>query len=105
MKTLNFDLGRPLSLHFLRRYSKAGDVTAEHHTFAKMALEASFVEYRVAHILPSKMAAAALLLGLRTIDGWLIFTIGSCFSPGPDSKTFFASIEDTLKFQPIRAVT
>ena len=70
LKVLKFDLGRPLSLHFLRRYSKAGDVTADHHTFAKMAMEAAFVEYRVAHVLPSKMSAAALLLALRTIDGW-----------------------------------
>ena len=27
LKRLNFDLGRPLPLHFLRRYSKAGEVS------------------------------------------------------------------------------
>jgi len=67
LKALNFDLGRPLGLHFLRRNSKAGDVSAEQHNFAKFALEASFTEYSLSHILPSKLAAAALLLALRVM--------------------------------------
>jgi Cyclin, C-terminal domain len=71
LNTLDFHLGRPLSLHFLRRNSKAGDVSAEHHNFAKFAMEAALTEYSLAHIMPSKMAAAALLLGLRIIDGGL----------------------------------
>ena len=35
LATLNFDLGRPLPLHFLRRASKAGGVEAATHTLAK----------------------------------------------------------------------
>ena len=35
LNTLNFDLGRPLPLHFLRRASKAGGVEAATHTLAK----------------------------------------------------------------------
>merc|ERR1712096_201685 len=39
LATLNFDLGRPLPIHFLRRASKAGGVEATTHTLAKYALE------------------------------------------------------------------
>ena len=35
LAALNFDLGRPLPLHFLRRASKAGGVEAATHTLAK----------------------------------------------------------------------
>ena len=35
LNSLNFDLGRPLPLHFLRRASKAGGVEAATHTLAK----------------------------------------------------------------------
>ena len=69
LKVLSFDLGRPLGLHFLRRNSKAGDVSADHHNLAKLALEAAFTEYSMAHVLPSTMAAASLMLALRVIDG------------------------------------
>ena len=37
LSVLNFDLGRPLPLHFLRRASKAGSVEAITHTLAKYA--------------------------------------------------------------------
>jgi cyclin B len=65
---LTFNLGRPLSINFLRRNSKAGDVSAEHHNLAKLALEASFTEYEMATVMPSVMGAASLLLALRVID-------------------------------------
>ena len=35
LSVLNFNLGRPLPLHFLRRASKAGGVEAATHTLAK----------------------------------------------------------------------
>ncbi len=69
LKALDFNLGRPLSLNFLRRSSKAGDVSADHHNLAKFALEASFAEYTLSHVDPSRLAAASLLLALRVIDG------------------------------------
>ena len=45
LKALNFDLGRPLSIHFLRRNSKAGDVAAEHHNFAKVKMHFVDISY------------------------------------------------------------
>ena len=60
-----FDLGRPLPLHFLRRNSKAGNVDALTHTLAKYAMELTLVDYKMAHIKPSVIAAAALALSLK----------------------------------------
>jgi cyclin B len=46
LAALNFDLGRPLPLHFLRRASKAGGVDATTHTLAKYIVELSLGVYR-----------------------------------------------------------
>merc|ERR1719425_47230 len=39
LNTLNFNMSRPLPLHFLRRNSKAGDVDVLQHTVAKYLVE------------------------------------------------------------------
>ncbi|NP_001154932.1 cyclin B [Nasonia vitripennis] len=62
IKTLEFSFGRPLPLHFLRRYSKAGKALPVHHTLAKYFLEQCLVHYEVCHHPPSLIAAAALYL-------------------------------------------
>merc|ERR1712002_1315894 len=64
LSTLNFNLGRPLPLHFLRRNSKAGDVDILQHTLAKYIIEICQVEYDMAHIAPSQVAASSLYLSL-----------------------------------------
>jgi len=76
LTVLKFGLGRPLPLHFLRRYSKAGDVDILQHTLAKYLVELSQVEYDLAHLNPSHLSAAALFLSLLllspegTLDVW-----------------------------------
>ncbi|ESO02125.1 hypothetical protein HELRODRAFT_106476 [Helobdella robusta] len=69
MKSLDFQLGRPLPIHFLRRFSKAGEVEGETHNLAKYFMEMILVEYDMVHYPPSKIAAAALLLSKLTIEG------------------------------------
>jgi len=64
LSTLNFALGRPLPLHFLRRNSKAGDVDILQHTLAKYIIEICQLEYDMAHIPPSQLAASSLYLSL-----------------------------------------
>lgn len=68
LAALGFELGRPLPLHFLRRNSKAGNVDALTHTLAKYAMELTLVDYKMAHIKPSIIAAAALALSLKVLD-------------------------------------
>lgn len=64
LSALNFAVTRPIPLHFLRRYSKAGDVDILQHTLAKYLIELSQLEYDMAHISPSLIAAAGLYLSL-----------------------------------------
>lgn len=68
LEALAFELGRPLPLHFLRRNSKAGNVDALTHTLAKYAMELTLVDYHMAHVKPSMVAAAALALSLKVFD-------------------------------------
>jgi len=65
---LEFNLGRPLPLHFLRRASKAGGVEAITHTLAKYIMELSLGEYSLVGEAPSRLAAAALALSIRVLE-------------------------------------
>jgi len=65
---LEFDLFQPVSLHFLRRFSKAGDVDVVQHSLAKYALEAGLLEYSLVPVPGSTLAAAALLLSLLVLE-------------------------------------
>ncbi|XP_019359862.1 PREDICTED: G2/mitotic-specific cyclin-B2 isoform X2 [Gavialis gangeticus] len=67
LRELNFDLGRPLPLHFLRRASKAGEADAEQHTLAKYLMELTLVDYDMVHHHPSEIAAAALCLSQQVL--------------------------------------
>ncbi|THK32844.1 G2/mitotic-specific cyclin-B [Diachasma alloeum] len=67
VKTLDYSFGRPLPLHFLRRYSKAGRALPVHHTMAKYFLEQSLVHYEMCHYPPSLIAAAAIYLAFFVI--------------------------------------
>jgi len=79
LNTLNFNMSRPLPLHFLRRNSKAGDVDVLQHTVAKYLVEISLLEYELAHYPPSIMAAASLFLSLRILEPNA--TIGTVWTP------------------------
>lgn len=68
LKTLDFSLGKPLPLHFLRRNSKAGEVDATKHTLAKYLMELTIVDYEMVHYHPSEIAAAALCLSMKVLD-------------------------------------
>jgi len=68
LSVLQFDLGRPLPLHFLRRASKAGSVEAITHTLAKYVMELSLGNYSMTSVPPSQLASAALALSMRLLD-------------------------------------
>merc|ERR1711942_95185 len=68
LNALEFNLFQPVSLHFLRRYSKAGDVDVLQHSLAKYALEVGLVEYSLVPVSGSEMAASALFLSLLLLE-------------------------------------
>merc|ERR1712168_1780911 len=65
LRTLNYNLGRPLALHFLRRNSKAGEVDSVQHALAKFFMEVTLQEYSMVHLAPSLISAAALWLAIQ----------------------------------------
>ncbi|NWT09117.1 CCNB2 protein, partial [Vireo altiloquus] len=67
LQELNFDLGRPLPIHFLRRASKAGEADAKQHTLAKYLMELTLIDYDMVHHRPSEIAAAALCLSQKVL--------------------------------------
>ncbi|XP_066245741.1 G2/mitotic-specific cyclin-B [Euwallacea similis] len=68
VKCLDFRMGWPLSIYFLRRYSKVGLVKSEQHSLAKYILELALLEYTLCHVRPSLQAAAACCLAIAVIN-------------------------------------
>ncbi|XP_057603717.1 LOW QUALITY PROTEIN: G2/mitotic-specific cyclin-B1-like [Hippopotamus amphibius kiboko] len=68
LRALNFSLGRPLPLHFLRRASKIGEVDVELHTLAKYLMELTMLDYDMVHFPPSQIAAGAFCLAMKILD-------------------------------------
>uniref|UniRef100_UPI0037E99A74 G2/mitotic-specific cyclin-B2-like isoform X2 n=1 Tax=Semicossyphus pulcher TaxID=241346 RepID=UPI0037E99A74 len=69
LRSLNFQLGRPLPLHFLRRASKVANSDVERHTLAKYLMELTLIDYDMVHYRPSEIAAASLCLSQLLLDG------------------------------------
>ena len=90
-KTLEFGFGKPLPLHFLRRFSKAAQVNTinlvffiiyiinysfinskadpKQHTLAKYFMELSLHDAEFSSMDPSILAAASLHLSLQLLNG------------------------------------
>lgn len=86
LKMLDFQLGRPLPLHFLRRNSKAGDVDASKHTLAKYLMELCIVDYELAHTPPSQIAAASLCCSMKVLGSEEWSDTLSHYSKYPESQ-------------------
>ncbi|KAI9508085.1 cyclin-like protein [Russula earlei] len=62
LKTLEWNMGYPNPIHFLRRVSKADEYNVQARTVAKYFLEIECVEWRLIAAPPSLLAAAAMWL-------------------------------------------
>ncbi|CAC5395051.1 CCNB2 [Mytilus coruscus] len=85
LRSLDFSVGKPLCLHFLRRNSKAGQVDANKHTLAKYLMELTIIEYDMVQVYPSEIASSALCLANRLLDG----------SKWNDTLAHYSSYEET----------
>ncbi|XP_067884895.1 G2/mitotic-specific cyclin-B1-like isoform X2 [Heterodontus francisci] len=68
LKKLDFSLGKPLPLHFLRRASKVAEVSTEQHALAKYLMELTMGDYEMVHYPPSLIAAAAFHLAQKLFN-------------------------------------
>uniref|UniRef100_U5EVM6 Putative cyclin b n=1 Tax=Corethrella appendiculata TaxID=1370023 RepID=U5EVM6_9DIPT len=64
VRALDFQIAKPLPIHFLRRFSKASKAEDINHTLAKYLIELASVDYGMVHYKPSEIAAAALFISL-----------------------------------------
>lgn len=64
LEKLKFDLGKPIPLAFLRRFSKAAHCDLKMHSVAKYLMETSLPYYECAHWNPSMLAATALFVSI-----------------------------------------
>ncbi|CAD6199378.1 unnamed protein product [Caenorhabditis auriculariae] len=67
-KTINFDLGAPLSYRYLRRLGRVTRLDMATLTLARYLLEMSLLVYEYALVSSSRMAAAAYLLAMKMKD-------------------------------------
>lgn len=65
LEVLDFNMGTPTPLHFLRRFSKAARSDAMTHTLSKYLTELSMPEYTMLRFSPSTIAAAAVFLARK----------------------------------------
>ncbi|KAJ3655906.1 hypothetical protein Zmor_015014 [Zophobas morio] len=72
LTALQYNLGKPLPIHFLKRYSRLADVKLEQHNLSKYLLELALLDHNVSHVRPSLQAAAACCLSIA------IFRNASC---------------------------
>jgi len=68
VKALDYRFGEPLSINFLRRFSKAGDVDVFQHAMAKYVLEAILLDYNLVDTPASERAALSLYLSLGMLN-------------------------------------
>ncbi|XP_076453514.1 G2/mitotic-specific cyclin-B3-like [Babylonia areolata] len=71
-RTVGFDLGRPISYRFLRRYSRCGRSETKTLYLARYILELSQMEYKFVFQRESMMAASVLYIArmMRRETGW-----------------------------------
>ncbi|XP_028257617.1 G2/mitotic-specific cyclin-B2-like [Parambassis ranga] len=69
LRSLHFQLGRPVPLHFLRRASKVANSDVQRHMLAKYLMELTLLDYSMVHYRPSEVAAASLCLSQLLLHG------------------------------------
>jgi hypothetical protein len=69
LKQLDFMFCKPFPLHFLRRFSKAGQADPKQHTLAKYFMELSLHCAEFSSLDPSYLAASSLALSFKLLRG------------------------------------
>ncbi|XP_037931740.1 G2/mitotic-specific cyclin-B3-like [Teleopsis dalmanni] len=73
LKTIDYDIGIPLSYNFLRRYARCAEINSVTLTLACYILESALMDYVTISFSDSQLAAATLYMALRMFGekkGW-----------------------------------
>lgn len=73
LKAVNFQLGQPLAIQFLRRFSKAANAEAAQHLMGKYFIELVSIEYSMVHYKKSLISAASLYLAIHIYKSEITF--------------------------------
>nr|XP_023026921.1 G2/mitotic-specific cyclin-B-like [Leptinotarsa decemlineata] len=102
LKKLDFRLGYPLSIHYLRSCGKIAGMQSIHHVLAEYLLELALMKYGMSHVKPSLQASAACCLSMGILDDvmnlsnlWtstLIYYTGYDYAELEDAIVGFANI-------------
>uniref|UniRef100_A0A1B0FCZ0 Uncharacterized protein n=1 Tax=Glossina morsitans morsitans TaxID=37546 RepID=A0A1B0FCZ0_GLOMM len=65
LKILDYNLSRPLPVHFLKHFIKIAEAEAIDYAMSKYLIELTMTETDMAHYKPSELAAASLFLALN----------------------------------------
>lgn len=64
LKSINYDLGKPCSIIFLRRYNMAAKADKLQHTYSKFIIDMVLLDSKFCHIRPSLIGAAASFIAM-----------------------------------------
>ncbi|XP_014248918.1 G2/mitotic-specific cyclin-B-like [Cimex lectularius] len=62
LKCLDYNLGHPVPLHFIRRYSRVAGATPAEHSLAKYISDMTLLDAAFCHVKPSMIAATSVVL-------------------------------------------
>merc|ERR1712200_11532 len=101
LKAIKCDLGDPLPINFLRRFSKAGDVDVNQHALAKYVLESIMLDYSMVGVSGSLAAASSLWLTFYLLeeefDGYVEWTASLQYYTGYKLKDVVDMSERAMK--------
>ena len=87
LRVLDYQLGRPTPLTFLRHYSKLMGTTTLVHNLAKYFIEASYLSPECRALLPSQCAVGALVLASKVLTRR---GVASIWSPLMENYTWYS---------------
>uniref|UniRef100_A0A0B6YTC7 Uncharacterized protein n=1 Tax=Arion vulgaris TaxID=1028688 RepID=A0A0B6YTC7_9EUPU len=103
LRTVDFDLGIPISYTFLRRYAKVARMSMETLTLARFILEMSLMEYELVVARDSMLAAAALYIAqkMKNEGTWEGDVVKSSGYTVQDMKYHIVALNKMLHIHPI----
>jgi len=93
---LHFELNRPTSLQFLRRYSFISSAGDEQHAIGKFLIDMALLDVGCINLVPSLIAASATYIARYLLNGNLSSTFDECWPIELQSRTPYKTQSTSL---------